>query len=136
MSNPKEFSERLKYIRQEKGLSQKRLAELTGVSTITIQQYESGKLPKSIHLAALSKSLGCTTDWLLFGHDSNYEKVSSFNEEIFLSVIEKLEDFLSSANIKLTPSKKARVALLLYKSSIANGRVDTPMLEALAEVAS
>lgn len=42
------FKENLKYIREEKGLSQNKLSELTGVNQSTIGRWESGEMTPTI----------------------------------------------------------------------------------------
>lgn len=52
-------AERIKTIRKEKGLTQKQLAELTGLLEPTIRKYESGKVqPKSENLNKIANALG------------------------------------------------------------------------------
>lgn len=53
------IGELIKTWRKEKGLTQKQLAEKTGIATITIQQYEGGKrVPKAEFLARIAQALG------------------------------------------------------------------------------
>jgi len=57
------FSEILKGLREKRGLSQKELAELTGITQATVSRYESGKRePKWADVQRLAKSLNvsCT----------------------------------------------------------------------------
>lgn len=64
--NMKEFGEKVKELRTERGLSQKQLADKLGVATNTVSQYESGKSKTSIDvLANLAVELDTTTDFLL-----------------------------------------------------------------------
>ena len=60
------FAETLKKIRNEKGLSQKELAEKIFVSRTTITRYENGnRLPDSAMMLRLSKILGIDVNTLL-----------------------------------------------------------------------
>lgn len=61
------FAERLKATREEKDpkLSQKRLAELSGVSQSTIANIESGRNRGSTAILALAEALGVRAEWLL-----------------------------------------------------------------------
>ena len=60
------ISENIKTLRKEKGLTQKQLAEKTGLAVITIQQYEAGKYePKNTNLLKLAKVLDTTGEKLL-----------------------------------------------------------------------
>ena len=57
---------RLKFLREEKGLFQKDIAKLLNVSVPAVNQYESGKRDISTDtLIILSEYFGVTTDYLL-----------------------------------------------------------------------
>lgn len=68
-----EFGEKLKNIRVSKGLSQEELAEKTGISRRSIQNYESGKLlpKKRSAYAQLAQALG-TKEALLMNSDVDF----------------------------------------------------------------
>ena len=52
--------ENLKHIRKEKGLTQKKLGELCGMSEVMIRQYELGyRKPKFETLEKIAKALDC-----------------------------------------------------------------------------
>lgn len=61
------LAKRLEEARKVAGLSQEQLAELSGITQTGIAKIESGKgaMPQSID--ALSKVLGVSSAWLLFG---------------------------------------------------------------------
>lgn len=60
------FSELLRGLRAKKGLSQKRLAEIVGVSPGNVSDWESGKAkPGYVALAALSRCFDVSSDYLL-----------------------------------------------------------------------
>lgn len=69
------FSESLKYIRQEKQMSQKKLADLVGVSQTAVYQWENGnRCPKIEQIrqlaAALDVSIGdLQADWTSFSKE-------------------------------------------------------------------
>ena len=64
----------IKAIRKEKGLTQKKLAELSGIAEITIRQYEAEKYrPKVEQLEKLAAALGVTIIDIIY-HDGNYFK--------------------------------------------------------------
>lgn len=64
------FSERLKKFREEKGLTQVQLSELTGITTRQIQKYEAGtSRPRLDAAEKLAKALNVTTDQLLGNGD-------------------------------------------------------------------
>lgn len=52
------IGENIKYYRKKKGLTQKQLAQMTGLAEITIRQYEAGKYePKTENLYKIRKAL-------------------------------------------------------------------------------
>lgn len=62
------IGENIKRMREDKGLSQKELAEGAGVSRPGIAQYERNtKIPNLLTSKALAKVLGCTVDELTEG---------------------------------------------------------------------
>ena len=75
-----EFAEKLKNIRISKGLSQEELAERSGISRRTIQNYESGeRVPKQrASYTALAKTLDVQENVLL---DPNIDFVLRANEQ-------------------------------------------------------
>ena len=65
------FSERLKRLRMEKGITQKELADRLHISRSTSAGYESlGKEPDGEKLCALADFFGVSVDYLLGGTDS------------------------------------------------------------------
>lgn len=65
------FSERLKRLRMEKGITQKELADRLHISRSTIAGYESlGKEPDGEKLCALADFFGVSVDYLLGVTDS------------------------------------------------------------------
>lgn len=60
------LNEKILYCRKRAGLSQEELAERVGVSRQAVSKWEVGDaLPELDKLAALAKTFGVTTDWLL-----------------------------------------------------------------------
>ena len=59
---------RIKNKRREKGITQLQIQEQTSISSGNLSCIENGKdLPSSSALLELSKSLGCSMEWLLTG---------------------------------------------------------------------
>ncbi len=77
----KNFGLRVKFQRNEVELGQIQLAKKVGVSKTTIQNYESGIIPKGKYLAKLSRVLECSIDWLLIGEESPYIKEAFILED-------------------------------------------------------
>ncbi len=61
------FCDRLRSLREEKGLTLYQLSRMIGVSEATVQRYESGEIvnPRREKVAALAKALGVTEAFLL-----------------------------------------------------------------------
>lgn len=56
----------LQMIRKQKGISQTRLAQLSGVHRVSIVRYEEGRTtPNARNAQKLARALGCTIDELL-----------------------------------------------------------------------
>lgn len=71
------LGETIRQLREEKGLSQKKLAQRTGVANSTMNLYETNERNPSLStLIKLSKVLGVSTDYLL-GLDSDREETIS-----------------------------------------------------------
>lgn len=65
MNNVKIFSDRLKELRKESGLTLIELSEKIGVSTNTISRWErQERIPNLEHLVILSKFFQVSTDYL------------------------------------------------------------------------
>lgn len=61
---------RLKFLREQKGITQKELGTVIGVEQNTISQWEtSERLPRADKLLQLAKVLGCTVEELLMGEE-------------------------------------------------------------------
>lgn len=79
------IAENIKYLRKQKQMTQKNLAEKSGLAEITIRQYESGKyVPKMESVYKLRKALDCNIyeildkpAELLELNKSEYEKVNN-----------------------------------------------------------
>ena len=72
MKEKLQFADRLRWLQQEKGLSNAELGKSVGLSHVSIGNFLDGQLPKSEHLAALADFFGVSTDWLL-GRDKEKE---------------------------------------------------------------
>lgn len=69
--NKTEFGERIKSAREELKMTQTQLAQLLKTSQTTVAKYEHGEqVPRADVLAAISKAIGKSADWLLFGSDA------------------------------------------------------------------
>ncbi|MFS9115861.1 helix-turn-helix domain-containing protein [Streptococcus infantis] len=87
------FSERLKQLRLEKGLTQKEVADLVNVNRVTYTNWEKGNREPSFEkLFLLAESLGTNIDYLL-GNSDNPKKSTTQDEDINFSA-RYIKDFL------------------------------------------
>jgi len=77
----KKFGNRLKNEREKLGMRQVDLGKKLGVSTNTIQSWESDTIPKGTHLLILSRMFGVSIEWLLTGVGERYCRESKSGEE-------------------------------------------------------
>jgi len=99
------FSSRLKKLREERNVSQKQVAESTGVSDVMISMYEQGKKKPSISkLEDLATYFGVTTDYLLGNKSSVNELETVFPEGVKV---------LRRASKELTPEAKDQMIKLM-----------------------
>jgi len=92
------ISERLKEIREKRGLSKKELALKIGVSPSTITRYEKdGRIPKLTILKKISEALNVPINYLIgkeedvkIGTSLSIENLSDLPEE----AIKSIEDFI------------------------------------------
>ena len=86
---PETLGERLRTLRKKAGLTQEQLAEIAGVSNVTISQWENGGyIPKTQSIKALAKALGVSEADLLNEPPPNsgewvisFKTVAHFNTE-------------------------------------------------------
>ena len=62
---PEEIGDRIKQARERAGLRQEDLADLIGMSTRQVQNYESGDSKQYAKLRAIAGATGSTVEWLL-----------------------------------------------------------------------
>ena len=68
----KEIGTRIRGLRRQHHMTQTQIYETCGISSGNLSSIENGKiLPSAAALMALAKCLNCSTDYILFGIDSN-----------------------------------------------------------------
>lgn len=112
------FKERLKELRKSKGLSQKQLAEKTGISVHTINSYESGRRdPNTKNLQILQDFFQVSQGFLLGDLKSDDffkdQEVIDLNLDTVLIQISILKQ-----NMKISESYQNRVATLFLLKSL------------------
>ena len=69
--------ERLKEMRQRKGITQRELAELCGITDVQLSRYETGKMePALSNLEAIADQLRVSVDFLLRRTDEPHKNYS------------------------------------------------------------
>jgi len=112
------FKERLKELRKSKGLSQKQLAEKTGISVHTINSYESGRRdPNTKNLQILQDFFQVSQGFLLGELKSDDffkdQEVIDLNLDTVLTQISMFKQ-----NMKISESYQNRVATLFLLKSL------------------
>ena len=121
-----EFSKRLKQSRQDLKMTQKELADKTGIKRTTIASYEVGNISPSFeNVKTLAEALGVTTDYL--SGKSEYKTLvekfdSKFDTEKIKSDIKLAQEIEAIINIisnyDLTGTDLTHDELLLIKSNL------------------
>lgn len=84
------FAQRLRYIREERGLSQEDVGRLAGLSKATISKYEAASHPpKLVHAVAIADALGVGFSYLIGFTDNRYVRETSMITELFLALPEE-----------------------------------------------
>lgn len=88
--------EKLKYLRKENGISQRKVAEKLDVSPSIISSYETGERTPSVeNLLQLSSLYRCSTDYLL-GKDNSTQKKSIKLDGLSSKQIQLLTDLVET----------------------------------------
>ncbi len=81
------FAQRLKEIRDERGLSQEEVGRMAGLSKATISKYESANHPpKLLHAISIAEALHVAFSYLIGFTDSRYAREASQITELFLAL--------------------------------------------------
>ena len=118
------FGKRLRELRQEKGLKQKELASVAGVSVNMISLLERGRRsPSTETVVRLAKSLGVTADYLL-GHSGfrvgRIVTIDELREFLPSEVVDKhkIEILVDDAPMHLSDKTKDEIIKVLRKHGI------------------
>jgi transcriptional regulator with XRE-family HTH domain len=65
MFSKKDFNERLKILRKERGYTQETISKILKIKRNTYARYETSTYPPYSVLCDICKLLGCTTDYML-----------------------------------------------------------------------
>lgn len=103
--------ENMRKLRKEKGITAKQLAEMVGVSEVSITQYETGnRSPKRDTLLRIAAALGTSVEYLAGKKESPAQEMDRTEARIMETVK------------SLTPSQKAH--LLSYLAGLTASQED------------
>lgn len=105
----KETLERIKNLRESKGLSQREIADELGIGRTTYLNFEKGKTKLySKNLTSLARYFDVSEEYLLFGEAINSDLLHDVEdfENKRLALINEYEDRLNTLNEKLSEANK------------------------------
>jgi transcriptional regulator with XRE-family HTH domain len=120
----KSFGERLHRYREDRGLSQRQLAQLAGLDPMSISRYERGQgLPTADALAELVKTLHVSADALLFGKANReqpkiknvlllqrLQDIDSLDAKDQATIVEVIDSLIARRQIDAISSRRRRSA--------------------------
>lgn len=95
------FSERLLALMKARGITQKELSAIAGVSQGTISKYLNGQEPKSAELYRLARAFGVTMDFLYSGRNKPVSADSNPRAEVAEQKLEAVKSGLQALLKKL-----------------------------------
>lgn len=117
-----DFAERLRTLRQERGLSQRDLAQIIGCETMVISRYERGAaVPRMDSLVSLAEALHVSTDELATGRRPADATTTPIRNVLLLERFRDLEDL---------PKEDQDVAMKLLDALIAARQAETALARA------
>lgn len=125
------IGEKIKAKRLEKGLTQKKLGELSGIAEPTIRRYESGKLnPKLDTIKKIAEGLGITPTDLMgpewYDFQVGAEKLSELQKDV--STLQAFEQYLKTLgySVSYEGSEEFNVVLIQgkEKTTFTGGQFD------------
>lgn len=119
----KAFAQRLRKIRQAKGLTQRELAKLVGCEVVLISRYERGEgLPKFDTLVTLAEALHVSTDELTLGRGPDHTSTEPPIQNVLL-----LERF---RELQTLPREDQTMVIQLVDAVIAKRRIEAALTPA------
>lgn len=114
-------SERLRMIREDRGVTQKEISLLIKVSSRTWQNYEEGSSRPGMDICEKIVRLGYSANWLLTGEGSMHSDMACdalaagfFNRDLMVELIGCVERALTELKVELAPEAKAALIVRLY----------------------
>lgn len=130
----KQVGTNIRALRKKRNMTQKQLADITGLATITIQQYERGvREPRFDNLSRIAKALDVSPLLLTVGQVLSDSEVEKFKNRQPSEEIQKFNDYveqqgLDDAMLLFHIIGAYRISLLL---SAASAMTDEGIIEAI-----
>ena len=118
------ISSRVLEARQRNGFSQSRLGEMVGTSQQVIANIEKGKTSYSKYINPISKALGVSYEWLMYG---NSEGIKASNDEL------DSETFIAIANESLSRAINS-MKVINEKKGVQPNIMDEQLLKKAFEI--
>ena len=129
------MNERLKILRKKLGLTQKQFADMIGITTRSLQNYEANlrKIPGDV-IKNICEKMSVNPSWFLMGEGEMFKdkdkdiRNENPSEPVDYSLLEEVisgvEEGLEKAELTMDADKKARLIVLLYKYFEKGKKVD------------
>ena len=118
MTNPKEVSRRIDWIRQQNNLTQEQLAAVLNISQPAVSKYLRERIPPAEALLRIAELGRTTIEWILTGRKSYF--YSGNNETVSESVPSYDAEWNLSRKVAALPAE-LRQALLVIIDNLAAG---------------
>ena len=119
---PNTLAGRMATERGRLGITQEDLARLANTTPSSIAKIEAGGTLMPRNIQELSRVLGRSAGYLLFGEpDHNDEQDPALNEALLNEIIRDVEAFLGRETLTLPPDRKAALVIALYRILSTSG---------------
>lgn len=126
---------RLKMVRERLGLSQHNFAQVGGVNRMTQGRYEAEvNFPGVDYVYLLSQS-GIDANYILTG-TAETDVTCIESAEVLAKIMTWVDDLSAKHNYPLSPVKRVKVSLQLYREMVRSEREKAPSLEDLVRIAN
>ena len=111
------MAQRIKALRQKKGLTLEQVADVVGVGKSTVRKWETGMIAnmRRDKIADLAKALGTTPAYLMGWEDENLEKESSPSEPQLTEGEKVLIDLF-----RRVPEEHQQIVLQMIRAALSN----------------
>ena len=108
-----DFSDRLRQIIANAGISTNQFAQRCGVSQRVLSYYEHGRKPMAEAALRIARAANVSLVWLISGEEAPADATQSVDVEKLKIAIEIVEEILETERIELDTGKKAEIIALV-----------------------